>query len=102
VATLAARRCETCGGSLGPSRSDRRFCGPACRQRSYRQRNGHRQPQAAPATSLAEPNALEQLLDVQKLTAILVKHAYGGHPTSWRYAHLLLQTLYPDRWDPKA
>jgi len=38
----ADRACESCGETFTPPRSDGRYCSPACRQRSYRQR------QAAP------------------------------------------------------
>jgi hypothetical protein len=32
------RRCENCQQILGPSRSDRRFCGTACRVAAHRAR----------------------------------------------------------------
>jgi hypothetical protein len=30
--------CETCGGEFVPTRRDAKFCGSACKQRSYRRR----------------------------------------------------------------
>lgn len=33
-----ARPCQTCGDSFTPPRDDARYCSPACRQKSYRQR----------------------------------------------------------------
>jgi hypothetical protein len=51
--------------------------------------------------SESETSALEKLLDVEKLTGVLVKHAYSGQPTSWRSALELLRVLYPERWDAR-
>ena len=33
-----ASLCDACDSPLGPGRSDRRFCGPRCRQKHYRER----------------------------------------------------------------
>lgn len=45
----ADRKCEACGDTFTPPRSDARYCSPACRQRAYRQRaeNRPRQPGGA-------------------------------------------------------
>jgi hypothetical protein len=33
--------CETCGKEITTGRADARYCGPACRQKAYRQRKSH-------------------------------------------------------------
>jgi len=42
AAAAAARRtaCTVCGTVFEPSRADRCYCSPACKQRAYRQRHG--------------------------------------------------------------
>jgi hypothetical protein len=93
------RRCRNCGALIAStSRPDRKFCSASCRQAAYEQRlreNGRERPTLV---QLPEASALEQLLDVEKLVGVLVKHAYANEPTSWRAALILLQTLYPERW----
>ena len=36
----ATRRCENCGQTFAPARTDALFCSAACRQRAYRRRGG--------------------------------------------------------------
>lgn len=44
--------CETCGEPITTGRADSRYCGPACRQKSYRRRQS---PAAPPAKAEAPP-----------------------------------------------
>jgi hypothetical protein len=43
--------CAECQASFEPSRSDGRYCSPACRQRAYRRRQHEVAEEAAPRTS---------------------------------------------------
>jgi hypothetical protein len=53
LATRLTRSCATCGEGFKPTRSDRQYCSPACRQRAYLKRDGH--------TSNAKPLGREQI-----------------------------------------
>ncbi|MBE1601287.1 hypothetical protein H4687_007416 [Streptomyces stelliscabiei] len=40
----SGRPCESCGEPVTTGRADSRYCGSACRQKAYRQRQSHAQP----------------------------------------------------------
>jgi hypothetical protein len=103
VALTGERRCESCGAELDGGSSGRRYCSAKCRQAAFRRRRRDRDvAEARRVFGAVEPSALEQLLDVERLVTVLARHAYGGHPTSWRSALVLLERLYPNRWDARS
>jgi hypothetical protein len=108
------RRCLHCDALIAStSRPDRVYCSARCRQAAYERRRGiagsavldsGRHGDGRRLRSVPEPpklsETLEELLDVERLVRVLVDHAYSGQATSWRSALVLLERLYPLRWDP--
>ena len=71
------RRCENCARTLGPSRSDRKFCSTACRVAAHRARRApvEEEPQALPP-ELAD--ALARATREERLVALVAAHKGHG------------------------
>jgi hypothetical protein len=51
------RQCESCGETFEPTRTDARFCSPACRQRTYRRRKAVTDDESLSASTFVSRNA---------------------------------------------
>jgi ABC-type taurine transport system ATPase subunit len=70
IRVTVTRACATCGGSLEPRRSTRRYCSNGCRQRAYRARRLAADPdlllraEAALEVLAEDPLTVEERLDL--------------------------------------
>ena len=92
--------CEGCGEPLtGPGRSDRRYCGPACRKLAFKRRQVERAApelaEPAPALSLDREALLAEATSEPRLVAYVARAAAAGN---WRAAAWLLERRHPERW----
>jgi hypothetical protein len=96
--------CAFCGEPLsGPGRSDRLYCGVACRKAAHRRRKREREapeliaPEPAgtkPGGSLDREALIEEALSEPRL----VVYVAAAAKTNWRAAAWLLEHRHPERW----
>lgn len=107
--TAVVRRCVMCGGSLPQgSRSDRRYCGDACRTAAYAERQRqertrlvveHEAPAYVPDDRLDRlREAVRSALQEEKLVAVIAAEA----KSNWRASAWLLSRIHPDRWGERG
>jgi hypothetical protein len=87
------RRCLGCGALLAStSRSDRKFCGVACRVADHRRR--HAGPSPAELAGLADE------LPAAVAESTLVAGLRDAARLDWKAAAWLLERRWPQRWAP--
>lgn len=107
------RRCVKCGGSLPEgSRSDRRYCGDACRTAAYAERQRQERTRLViehevehEASAYEHDDRLDRLRDavreaIQEPRLLGVIAAEARH--NWRASAWLLSRIHPDRWGERG
>jgi hypothetical protein len=93
--------CERYGTRLRAGRTDQRYCGPACRQRSYRERrrNAAREAVVEQVDRFAE---LEEAVGRSAAENVLIARITAAARDDWRASAWLLRYLHGWAAPPQA